>query len=63
MVDRKKPDSTRIERGVRKPRLDEGVALNHAKDKPNVSGALEIPCHFYKLSKRNDTCEKNLILI
>ncbi|KPU84803.1 hypothetical protein JI58_01550 [Marinosulfonomonas sp. PRT-SC04] len=26
-------------------------------------GALEIPCHFCKLSKRNDTCEKNLILI
>ena len=27
------------------------------------SGALEIPCHFCKLKKRNDTCEKNLILM
>ena len=26
-------------------------------------GALEIPCHFCKLKKRNDTCEKNLILM
>ena len=25
--------------------------------------ALEIPCHFCKLKKRNDTCEKNLILM
>ena len=28
-----------------------------------ISGALEIPCHFCKLKKRNDTCEKNLILM
>ena len=27
------------------------------------AGALEIPCHFCKLKKRNDTCEKNLILM
>ena len=27
------------------------------------SGALEIPCHFFKLKKRNDTCEMILILI
>jgi len=26
-------------------------------------GALEIPCHFFKLKKRNDTCEMILILI
>jgi uncharacterized protein involved in exopolysaccharide biosynthesis len=25
-------------------------------------GALEIPCHFFKLKKRNDTCEMTLIL-
>ena len=29
----------------------------------NSGGALEIPCHFCKLKKRNDTCEKNLILM
>ena len=28
-----------------------------------TAGALEIPCHFCKLKKRNDTCEKNLILM
>ena len=28
-----------------------------------MEGALEIPCHFCKLKKRNDTCEKNLILM
>ena len=28
-----------------------------------AAGALEIPCHFCKLKKRNDTCEKNLILM
>lgn len=26
------------------------------------TGALEFPCHFYELKKRNDICEKNLIL-
>ena len=31
--------------------------------KPDKEGALEIPCHFCKLKKRNDTCEKNLILM
>ena len=25
-------------------------------------GALEIPCHFFKLKKRNDLCEMILIL-
>ncbi len=30
---------------------------------PGLAGALEIPCHFCKLKKRNDTCEKNLILM
>ena len=28
-----------------------------------AGGALEIPCHFFKLKKRNDTCEMILILI
>jgi hypothetical protein len=27
-----------------------------------TEGALEIPCHFFKLKKRNDTCEMTLIL-
>ena len=31
--------------------------------KLEFQGALEIPCHFCKLKKRNDTCEKNLILM
>ena len=30
---------------------------------PKDTGALEIPCHFFKLKKRNDTCEMILILI
>jgi hypothetical protein len=33
------------------------------EDKIAASGALEIPCHFCRLTKRNDTCEKNLILM
>ena len=32
-------------------------------DSAAETGALEIPCHFCKLKKRNDTCEKNLILM
>ena len=32
-------------------------------DRRCSEGALEIPCHFCKLKKRNDTCEKNLILM
>ena len=45
---------------------DAGSIL-HFKRKSNAfadaEGALEIPCHFCKLKKRNDTCEKNLILM
>ena len=37
------------------------MSMPIADDK--MGGALEIPCHFCKLKKRNDTCEKNLILM
>jgi len=39
---------------------DESIPVVARTDLP---GALEIPCHFCKLKKRNDTCEKILTLM
>ena len=42
-------------------RSGERVKIEDVSDNP--LGALEIPCHFCKLKKRNDTCEKILTLM
>ena len=46
-------------------RIAQGVVRQYLEPlvEPVFQGALEIPCHFCKLKKRNDTCEKNLILM
>ena len=59
-VNHKKVERLWREEGLQLPQRHKKRRRLYHKDS---SGALEIPCHFCKLKKRNDTCEKNLILM